>query len=174
MWGLNKQTLLFLVKITIIYLSWYILYRSWLYGNGTLDNLLINHLTFSIKSVLNLFGFQTFNNPGLVGINESIGVIVSEPCDGLSLFVVFAGFIFAYPGNFKNKLWFIPLGIILIDLLNILRIATLCILVKYKPGWLAFNHSYTFTLIVYGIIFLLWLLWIKYFTAGTVQTGADD
>jgi hypothetical protein len=27
------------------------------------------------------------------------------------------------------------------------------------PDWLEFNHDYTFTVLIYGLVFALWYLW---------------
>ena len=68
-----------------------------------------------------------------------------------------------YPGSWKKKLWFIPFGIITIHLINVLRIIGLALTVFYfpDPELLDFNHTYTFTVLVYGYVFYLWFLWSK-------------
>jgi len=37
----------------------------------------------------------------------------------------------------------------------------LAIINYVAPQYVEFNHTYTFTLFVYGIIFLLWMWWVK-------------
>jgi len=153
----NKFLILFLLRAGGIYLLWSIINNVWLYHNPFVDNLLVAHLIDINKLLLESLGYSIFTKSDLIGIDGSSGLIVSAPCNGLSLFVLFAGFIIAYPGNLKSKLWFIPLGLLIIDILNIIRILLLIIIVKYSPEWLEFNHSYTFTLIMYLIIFLMWM-----------------
>jgi len=72
-------------------------------------------------------------------------------------------FVLAYPGHQKNKLWFVPLGILLIHILNIIRVISLAIIAYYSPYSLSFNHTYTFTFFVYAFIFLLWMVWVNKF-----------
>ena len=55
----------------------------------------------------------------------------------------------------------ILLGIGLIHALNVSRVVALALIVVYAPDQLDFHHSYTFTLFVYGVVFLLWILRIK-------------
>ncbi|MEJ7663209.1 MAG: hypothetical protein WKG07_28555 [Hymenobacter sp.] len=38
-------------------------------------------------------------------------VVVGAPCDGAALYALFAGFVLAFPGPWRPKLWFIPLGV---------------------------------------------------------------
>ena len=96
-------------------------------------------------------------------INSHDMLAVGNACNGLELFILFAGFIACFPGNNKNKLWFIPLGIIAIELVNAMRAAVLALNQYYRPQSLQFNHHYTFTMIVYAFIFYLWYLWVNRF-----------
>lgn len=157
----NKALIIFLLRAAGIYLFWYIIYNGWIYKNGVIDNLLIEHLISATAIALKVMGFTIFTEGRLIGIVDSTGLIVNQPCDGLSLFALFAGFIIAYPGKLRSKFIFIPIGLLIIDLVNIVRIIALVIIVKYTPQSLEFNHSYTFTFIMYVIIFLMWVGWIK-------------
>jgi len=96
-----------------------------------------------------------------IGIDGTHGLWIGDPCNGLTLFALFTGFIIAYPGPLKKKLWFIPVGIIAIHFINIIRIVALSLIVYYfpDPEVLDFNHTYTFTLLVYGFVFSLWYVW---------------
>jgi exosortase/archaeosortase family protein len=79
----------------------------------------------------------------------------------LALFALFSGFIISFPANWKEKLWFIPLGLLIIYISNLFRIVLLVLIKIHFPGSLNFNHKYTFTVLVYGIIFLLWMIWVN-------------
>ena len=92
------------------------------------------------------------------------GVWVGDNCNGFKLFSIFSIFLIAYPANWKSKLWFIPLGIIIVHLANIIRIMALVIINDTNPAYLDFNHDYTFTIFVYSIIFGLWYWWLKKFS----------
>jgi exosortase family protein XrtF len=93
------------------------------------------------------------------GIDGSHGVWVGDPCNGLTLFALFTGFVLAFPGPVVRKLWFIPVGIITIHILNVLRVTCLAIIQYYTPQYLEFNHTYTFTILVYSYVFVLWYVW---------------
>jgi exosortase family protein XrtF len=155
----------FLVKAFGVYLLWVLAYRQFLHEKSTVDFFLIDNLTNTTAKVLQLFNYRMMTLPadvdtlGVGGIDGSHGVLIGYPCNGLELFALFAGFVIAYPGDIKKKIWFIPLGIITIHLLNILRVIGLALLAYFAPDKLEFNHTYTFTLIVYSYVFVLWLIW---------------
>lgn len=151
----------FFTKGLALYLFWVIFYDGWLINTKFVNSTLINHLVFTNQVLLDWFGFTTFSNGETIGIDGSHGVFIGDPCNGLSLFALFAGFIIAFTGKIKYKIPYIALGMLFIHLLNIIRIFVLTLLAKYSPETLDFNHKYTFTYIIYTIIFLMWMWWVK-------------
>ncbi len=162
----ENKILFFLLKAFGLYLFWYILYDLWLHPKSTLDNLISTNLAYWSSLIIKSLGFIAIDSVAasseiitVIGIDGTHGLWVGDPCNGITLFALFVGFIIAYPGKIKNKLWFIPLGLLSIHIINILRIVSLCLIVLYKPDSLAFNHTYTFTILVYAYVFWLWLIW---------------
>jgi exosortase/archaeosortase family protein len=88
------------------------------------------------------------------------------------LYALFAGFVLAFPGPVRRKLWFIPLGIAAIYLLNIIRIGVLALNHLYYHESVEFNHHYTFSFVVYACIFLLWMLWARRLSSRPAATYA--
>lgn len=167
----DRRTLFFIGIFLGLYLLWMILYYAIIQPWGKLDTLVINDSSLWSLFFLKHLGFETFMGPNptlrTIGIDGTHGLWIGDPCNGLSLFALFISFIIAYPGSWKHKLWFIPVGITLIHAMNILRITLLCIIVLKKPSWLEFNHTYLFQIIMYGFIFSLWFIWIKKFGIST-------
>ena len=161
----ENSVLFFLVKALFLYVLWYVFYELWLHPNGKLDGFVIDNLIRSGEFILTNFGYHLIPEPDVtgtirtLGIDGTHGLWIGDPCNGISLFVLFAGFVVAYPGPLKKKLWFIPLGIISIHLLNIIRIISLVFITYKSPQYLEFNHTYTFTILVYSYVFMLWMLW---------------
>lgn len=120
--------------------------------------------------LLQLLGYsvQTWFSDGhyksSIAIAGDGNLYVGDGCSGLELFLLFAGFILIMPGSMRNKLWFLPVGLALILALNIVRIVLLVLIHHYRPEWLYFNHKYTFVVIVYGAVFLLWMWWVNRFS----------
>jgi exosortase family protein XrtF len=175
----ENKILFFLLKAFGLYLFWYILYDLWLHPSSTLDNLVSTNLAFWSSLILKSLGFIAIDsnavstdNITVIGIDGTHGLWVGDPCNGITLFALFVGFVIAYPGKIKNKLWFIPIGMLSIHIINILRIVALCLIVYYSPESLAFNHTYTFTILVYAFIFWLWLLWSNKFSNYTNSTSS--
>jgi exosortase family protein XrtF len=159
-----RDIVLFLLKCIGLYFLWLLLKMYLLFPFGKVDTFLISQITNSTAKFLNFLGYETYLLNTYVGISEFPGVMIAYNCNGLSLMALFAGFIIAFTGKTIHKTWFILLGIILIHLFNVLRTALLAILVSYKPEWTEFNHKYTFTAIIYILIFILWIIWVNKFS----------
>lgn len=158
----------FFIKAIFFYILWFLVYELWLHPKGVLDNAVINNLVNVSSKILELLGFNlipepTNDNIRTIGIDGSHGVWIGDPCNGLTLFALFIGFIVSFSGPIKHKLWFIPIGILFIHILNILRVVALSIISFKKPSLLEFNHTYTFTIIVYSAVFILWMVWVNKF-----------
>ncbi|HEY0978061.1 MAG TPA: hypothetical protein VGE21_11390 [Flavobacteriales bacterium] len=160
----------FLVLCAALYLGWQVLYAVVLAPSGALDRALIDSLLGWSGGILRALGHELIPEPENAEKLRTIGVQgghllwIGKPCNGLSLFVVYLIFLIAYPGPWKHKLWFGLLGLLSIHLINALRVAALCIIVTIDYEWLNFNHDYTFYVIVYGWVFLLWYIWVKRFS----------
>lgn len=158
----------FLFTAGILYLILYLIYQFVVKGYSTYDQKFIGTIIEASEGILNLFGFKTFKvlqdrDMQVIGIDGSNGVWVGSNCNAITLFALFAVFIIAYPGHQKSKWWFVTGGIIVIHIINIFRVVALALIANYFPEYLNFNHTYTFTIFVYGFIFLLWMIWVNRF-----------
>ena len=166
----NKFIIFFLLKAIGLYAVWYMVYDLWLKKSGVLDNWIIDSLVYFTVKFLELFNFMIYVDYHKVGIfGADLSVFVGNGCNGLELFALFTGFIIIFPGNWKNKVWYIPLGIIVLHFFNVLRIIGLVFSGYYDRSYLHFNHKYTFTIIMYLLTFVGWILWVKYFSKTTTK-----
>ncbi|HLP10782.1 MAG TPA: archaeosortase/exosortase family protein [Flavobacteriales bacterium] len=151
----------FLILFAALSLGWYLLYNFILKPYTNLDIAVIDLTATITKGMLETFGHTTFIEGRLIRIAGTSGLWIGDNCNAISLFALFAGFIISFPGNLISKAWFIPLGIILIFILNCIRMMILAVMDTYSRSWTEFNHTYTFTVIMYAFIFLLWIYWIN-------------
>ena len=158
--------IVFLTKAGILYLAFFFVHQFVVRRYTYYDQKFISLILENSDAVLRLIGYKTFKvlqdrDIQVMGIDGSNGVWVGSNCNAISLFSLFSVFIIAYPGPWKRKVWFIPSGILAIHFINVLRVVALAIIAKSHPELLDFNHTYTFTFLVYTFIFLLWMLWVN-------------
>ncbi|MBI4931933.1 MAG: archaeosortase/exosortase family protein [Bacteroidetes bacterium] len=155
----------FLALGLILYLGWLALYEWWIHPLGWVDTAVIDNTLFISQKVLGWMGYATeMRGDRVMRIAGTPGLFIGDSCNGISLFALYSIFIIAFPGKIISKIIFIPAGILIIHLLNVLRVILLAIIETYSYEWTEFNHSYTFTIIIYACIFGMWLFWINKFS----------
>ncbi|MGV6860149.1 MAG: exosortase X [Putridiphycobacter sp.] len=163
----HKKIIQFIVVGGGLYLLWTLFYNIYVKEQTDWDYYLNDNISNLTIFLLELFGYDSMKEidsdhviVSLVNSNHR-GVWVGDNCNGFKLFSIFSIFMLAFPANWKSKVWFIPLGIIIVHLANVIRIAALVLINDANPALLDFNHDYTFTIFVYAIIFGLWFWWLK-------------
>jgi len=150
------------ILLGLIWILFYRLFRNvdfidYVYDKGS--TYFTNFLILSCKFVLNVMGYDVEYFGKIFRIVGSSGVYLDKGCLARNLMGVFVGFIIAYPGIIKKKLWFITLGLVIINILNIIRLSSIAILTDCCPDKVEFNHHYVFKIAVFGFILILWYLW---------------
>ena len=165
----NNKIVRFLFLAAGLYLCWLLIYHLGINPHTNWDFYLNDNIAFLSKQGFKLIGKTTEivyeSDHVVLYLNEGSfrGIWIGDACNGFKLFSVFAIFIIAFPGPTKSKIWFIPMGFIFIHLANVIRVIALLLINNYYPQYLDFNHLYTFTIFVYGIIFIFWYIWAKRF-----------
>ncbi|WP_188457368.1 exosortase family protein XrtF [Psychroflexus planctonicus] len=128
----------------------------------------ITHLVaVQTESVLQALGYETFsmayekNASVRIGIKDQFVVQVIEGCNAVSVIILFLSFILAFFSGWKKTLLFIFGGSVLIYTLNVLRIALITIGIYHYPQYTDLLHEILFPLFIYGVVFLLWIIWVN-------------
>ncbi len=170
-WGENKSAILFVGKLVGVYLFWK-LYVAITYHIPLLDTLRkqtndwVAVILIKIMSgFASILGYSTDTSYYRIIVLEGTnGLKIGDHCLAIPAMVIFSMLIIVFPGRWKDKLWFVPLGILLVQGSNLFRLIGLMFMQKYSnDAFFDFNHSYTYLVITYGFIFLLIMLWIKKF-----------
>lgn len=80
-------------------------------------------------------------------------------CTGIKQGFIFFVIMFFYPGSWKQKLWFIPVGLLMVWVFNIFRITMIAFTFGLNPDTFELMHEFVFKYLFYLMLFLLWLLW---------------
>ncbi len=155
----QKKSIQFIIILIGSYFLGYLLYEYALIPYSSVDRLIVHSLLQISHDILNLLQFESFIDVkhSVVGIIGSSGVNVGYACDGLSLFMLYSIFIVVFPGKLWIKAVFVCVGNLLIHFLNSGRIVALSIIHFTQPELLHFHHTYTFTFLMYGVIFSIWM-----------------
>lgn len=91
------------------------------------------------------------------------GVIVNLSCSGLKQFYQVLVLFVLFPGPWKHKAWFIPMGFAVMFLVNVFRIIVLCVIMAWRPEYFEFSHTWILRPFFYVILFALWVWWVEKF-----------
>jgi len=64
-------------------------------------------------------------------------------------------------GGWIHKLWYIPLGWVMCHAFNILRIFLISLFIEFHPTWFHTLHDYIFKYMFYGMMFVLWVIFVE-------------
>ena len=165
-----KSVLRFIALFLGTYLLLGLLYGLYLKASegGTYPPDVITHLVARQSSdLLNSIGYNAEVVPGeskpmmkLVVEGKFLAQII-QGCNSLSIIILFTSFIVAFAQRFRKTLLFIFAGSVLIYAVNILRIAILSVALYEYPQHKDILHGVVFPGLIYGMVFLLWMIWIR-------------
>jgi exosortase/archaeosortase family protein len=167
----------------VITLAFHILWRlgkDWftaLDAYVALSEILVSHV-FQIAAGINdylfgdlVVGFEqscTFRITGRAdGTTSTYHMLIDESCSGLKQFYQALFLFLIYPGPARHKLWYIPLAIFIMHIVNVLRIVALSVTMLYAYQHWDFVHDWVVRPLFYVVLFGLWVIWEERFAALT-------
>ena len=127
------------------------------------------------EAVIEAFGYSSSilpnpNEPSMnLYVNDVFLARVVEGCNAISIIILFVSFVLAFVSKLKTTLLFVFAGAVLIYVMNVIRIAILTIGIYEYPQHAEFLHSIVFPLIIYGTVFILWIIWVRIFSKATAH-----
>lgn len=120
------------------------------------------HVARAAASVLHFFGSQVSLVPtNVLQYSNGNSVQVIWSCTGIKqAYICFCILAFS-PGPWKKKVWYIPACLFVVYLFNIFRISFIVACIENHPHWFQLLHLYIFKYLFYGIIFLMWVIWVE-------------
>lgn len=173
-----KSVLRFVVLFLGSYLLLSILYSFYLKASvngGFYPDYFTNLVAHQSAAVLDAFGYPAvlFDNHARGGVyltvKESYTVNIVEGCNSISVIILFISFIIAFAERFKKTFLFLLVGMVLIYIVNLVRISLLVIALYKYPEHQEALHSVIFPAVIYGMVFLLWIAWVRMIDQKTAE-----
>ena len=118
------------------------------------------HVAVMSSELLSFMNFPVeLNANNIIRHDNGVAVQIVWSCTGLKQAYIFTCIILFYRGSFKKKMWFIPLGLLLVYVFNIFRITAITALIKANSDWFYLLHEHAFKYMFYAMIFGLWVIW---------------
>ena len=128
--------------------------------------LLFNQSQWVLDNILHINYYITQENQAIhlqANNGQWVYVMVSPGCTSLKQWMHWLFLMLLFPGPWKHKLWYIPLGLIIIEWVNVIRVVGLTLALKPFPTQFHFFHDYIFKTFFYLMIFIMWVIWAEVF-----------
>ena len=114
--------------------------------------------------VLDLLG-QHVTMEGTVIRNRRFAVNIRNGCNGIEAMLIFLAAVLAFPASWQSRLAGLALGILAIQVVNLVRVVALFLTGVYFPRIFDTSHTVIWQTIVILFGVLLWIYWANRFAA---------
>jgi exosortase H (IPTLxxWG-CTERM-specific) len=113
-------------------------------------------------AVLDLIG-QNVTMQGTVIRNSRFAVNIRNGCNGVEAMLIFLAAVLAFPASWRSRLLGLGLGILVIQVVNLIRVVALFLTGIYFPKLFDASHTVVWQTLVILSGVLLWIFWANRF-----------
>jgi len=178
----NRDLILFVLKLSalcVFYFMWFAP-RVWqlpivstYYGHFIHYTLLtLGDTTIWILNFLG-YGAELIGMRDIDLYDSIIDIHIKNYCLGIDMMFTLTALIISFPGKWTARLWFVPLGIIGIQIINIARVVGLCLswIILQRGNFV--DHHDVFNVVAVSFIFLLFRAWVKRHHRDTINVKEE-
>jgi exosortase H (IPTLxxWG-CTERM-specific) len=115
--------------------------------------------------VLRMLGQDVVTSGQTVSVQGGMSFQIIYQCSGLFLMSIFAAAVLAYPARIVEKLLGLAIGLPILFVANVLRLAALGLVGHYFPAYFDLSHEYLWQGIFIVFVLFLWVQWRDRFVA---------
>lgn len=112
------------------------------------------------RLALNLLG-ENASVHGLVLASSRFSVAIYNGCNGLEAILIFTAGVLAFPAPWPRKLAGVALGLLAIQVINVVRIVSLFYIGAFFPAAFSASHVYVWQSLVIVLAVVLWVVWVR-------------
>ena len=140
-------------------------------------NMLYSQACWVLDHVFHI-DLTTITSARLLATTNSEGgwarVVIAPVCASLKQWMHWIFLMVLFPGPWKHKLWYIPIGLVIIEWTNVIRICGILMMQIPWPNSFHIAHDYIFKVFFYFVIFLMWVLWVEKFYNPTLKAKQHE
>ncbi|MFH4964448.1 exosortase family protein XrtF [Gaetbulibacter sp. M235] len=168
-----KSVIKFIITFILVYVALSVCYKFYLdfsKDSKYYPDYVTNLVARQSKDLIDLMGYKAEvlphpDEPSMkLIINNKYLARITEGCNSVSVIILFVSFIIAFSGKPKTTFMYILAGSVLIYSVNLIRIVFFSISLYHYPWRKDILHTVIFPAIIYGMVFLLWIVWVNRFS----------
>lgn len=117
--------------------------------------------TLSSKLVTLFDGNVAAAGKVLRSTTNGFAVSIEAGCNGVEATLVLLAAMLAFPAPWKHKVVGLVIGILAVQLLNILRVISLFYLGQWNYDVFEFSHLYVWQALIMLDVLIVWLIWVR-------------
>ncbi len=117
--------------------------------------------TFSSRLVTLFDGNVVAAGKVLRSTTNGFGVSIEAGCNGVEATLVLLAAMLAFPAPWKHKVVGLVIGILAVQLLNVLRVISLFYLGQWNYDVFEFSHLYVWQALIMLDVLVVWLIWVR-------------
>jgi exosortase H (IPTLxxWG-CTERM-specific) len=108
----------------------------------------------------------------VIGSMSSANAVSLEAgCNGLEATLVLVAAIVAFPAPWRHRLRGIGLGVLAVQALNVVRVASLFYLGQWNRDVFEWAHLYVWQALIMLDVLIVWVVWMRWMPRGPVDRG---
>lgn len=121
---------------------------------------LSHHIASVVFHVIHWMGYEVdLIGDTIIRFANGNGSRIVWSCTGIKQAYIFTCIILFSQGPWVKKLWYIPVGLLVCYVVNLLRIGGLTLIIHNHRDLFYFFHEHLFKYLFYGVLFLMWVIW---------------
>ena len=167
--GKYKKVVNFILVFSVVYFLFSVLYNIYIANTNAIyyPDIVTYNVSWFTKEILGIWAYDIKIEPDVIYRSQKLYFNnqplfnIVEGCNGLSVIILFSAFVVALKSKLFNTIGYILFGVISLYFINIARLVLLTLGYYYYPQQKHVMHDVFFPLIIYGLLLLLWIIWIK-------------
>lgn len=147
-----------LLKITGIFLLWYLIYKLWLLPDGQVDHWLTTNIVSVSAGILQMLDYEVYATGKIIGIGESGGIYLVNGSSGIIAVGLLIGVVIGFPKTWMSGISLITVGIGVIYVADIAQTIIFAITQPQGADMMAVTGNY----MAYISVIFLTIVWIYF------------
>ncbi len=126
-------------------------------------NIILPFTNFLAKAsvfLLGLLGTKTSASGTLI-ISPQFAADIKAGCTGVEPIIILLSAIFAFPSSWKSKVYGAILGMVVLQVVNLIRIVSLVYLGINHPKYFQDAHTFIWQIVIIALSLFLWMIWAR-------------
>jgi exosortase H (IPTLxxWG-CTERM-specific) len=116
---------------------------------------------------------EDITRQGTILRTPTFAVNIRNGCNGVEAMVILLAAVVAFPASWRARLVGLGIGIVGIQLVNLVRVMALFLTGAYLPRFFDSSHTVIWQTVVIASAIALWLFWAKRFAAPATPAAAE-